>query len=259
MMNISVITIVRNGAGTIRDCIESVLAQSHPVEYIIVDGGSTDATLEIISEYKSKISRIISEPDNGIYDAMNKGISAAGGDVIGILNSDDFYADADVLPKVAKMLGGGNIDSCYGDLTYIDVLNSDKVVRYWRSGEYDVRRLYNGWMPPHPTFFVRRSIYERYGNFNLSMGSSADYELMIRFLLRHRITAAYIPEVLVKMRTGGVSNASIRNRIRANTMDRLAWQVNGLKPFPWTLFLKPLSKIPQYFKKGASYVGSKNR
>jgi len=127
--------------------------------------------------------------------------------------------------------------------------SSCRVVRYWRAGDYDVNKFYGGWMPPHPTFFVRRSVYEKYGSFNLSLGSAGDYELMLRFLVRHKITTAYIPEVLVYMRTGGMSNVSLKNRIMANRMDRKSWAVNGLKPYPWTLLLKPLRKIPQFFLK----------
>jgi len=143
-----------------------------------------------------------------------------------------------------------NIDSCYGDLLYVDKNDKNKVIRYWKSSEYKHGKFKQGWMPPHPTFFVRRKIYEKYGYFNLALGSAADYELMLRFLVKHRITTAYIPEVLVKMRIGGKSNSSLRNRIRANRMDRMAWKVNDLKPYPWTLWMKPLRKIGQYFLRG---------
>ncbi|MFC1812264.1 glycosyltransferase family 2 protein [Thermodesulfobacteriota bacterium] len=247
-VKISTITVVLNGAATIRDCIESVQIQTHPPEHIIIDGGSTDGTLDIINEYP-QISQIISEPDNGIYDAMNKGIGLATGDVVGILNADDIYADSNILSKVAKAFESESINACYGDLIYVNPTHPDQVDRWWRSGEYRPNRFYWGWMPPHPTFFVQKSVYDRYGYFNPALGSSADYELMLRLLLKYRIRPAYIPEVLIQMRTGGISNVSIKNRLLANRNDRLAWKVNGIKPCPWTLWLKPIRKIPQYFKK----------
>ena len=216
------------------------------IEHIVIDGGSTDGTLDIINKYQSGIAKLVSERDDGIYDAMNKGIGFATGEVIGILNADDFYPDSGVLEKVAQVFENEDIESCYGDLEYVDAVDTGKVIRYWRSGPYHVNKFYSGWMPPHPTFFVRRSVYQKYGLFNLTLGSAADYELMLRFLVKHRITTAYIPEVIVKMRTGGVSNASIKNRISANRMDRKAWSVNGLRPYPWTLFFKPLRKVHQF-------------
>jgi len=177
----------------------------------------------------------------------------ASGDVIGFLHADDIFADCDVLADVAALFEryfkkNRPIDSCYGDLVYVRADNPKQIVRYWQSYEFDKRRFYYGWMPPHPTFFVRRSVYLKYGDFNLELGTSADYELMLRFLLKYGITSKYIPRILVKMRTGGVSNASVRNRLQANYHDRRAWRVNGLKPFPWTLYLKPLCKIGQYLR-----------
>jgi glycosyltransferase involved in cell wall biosynthesis len=195
------------------------------------------------------ISHIVSESDQGIYDAMNKGIRLAQGDIVGILNADDFYASSDILAKVAAIFADPAIDACYGDLVYMDSTDTGKVVRYWRSGAFSPRKFYWGWMPPHPTFFVRRWVYERFGLFNLDLGSAADYELMLRFLVKHQINVAYIPEVLVKMRTGGVSNVSLQNRLKANRMDRKAWTINALKPYPWTLWLKPLRKIGQWVKR----------
>ena len=169
------------------------------------------------------------------------------GDVIGILNADDFYPSPEILEKVTEVFQKDNIDSCYGDLMYVDSENTDKVIRYWQSGPYNINKFYQGWMPPHPTFFLRRSVYEKHGFFNLNLGSAADYEMMLRLFLKHRISTTYIPEVFVKMRVGGVSNASLKSRIHANRMDRRAWQVNGLKPYPWTLLFKPLRKVNQFF------------
>lgn len=245
-LSVSIITATFNSASTIRNCLDSVNSQRIEAEHIIIDGGSTDGTLEIVKSYQH-IAKIVSEPDNGIYDAMNKGISHATGDVIGILNSDDFYANQNVLANIAERFANVSIDSCYGDLVYVDPNDTTKITRNWKSGNCQDRSFYWGWMPPHPTFFVRRPVYEKHGMFNLDMGSAADYELMLRFLVRHKITTAYIPEVLVKMRAGGVSNASLNNRLKANRMDRKAWEVNGLKPYPWTTCLKPLRKIRQFF------------
>jgi glycosyltransferase involved in cell wall biosynthesis len=246
-MKITIITAVLNGKNFIEGCIQSVLQQTYnDIEHIVIDGGSTDGTLEVIKKYQSGIAKIVSERDDGIYDAMNRGIRLATGEVVGILNADDFYPDSGVLEKVARVFENRDVESCYGDLEYVDPVNTDDVIRYWRAGPYSINKFYSGWMPPHPTFFVRRSLYGKYGLFNPSLGSAADYELMLRFLVKHRITAAYIPEVLVKMRTGGVSNASMKNRILANRMDRRAWSVNGLTPYPWTLLLKPLRKVHQF-------------
>jgi len=246
-IKISIITVVRNGAKTIRDCIESVQSQRHKAEHIIVDGASTDGTLDIIDEYRSNLSLVISEPDNGIYDAMNKGIQLATGDVVGFLNADDFYPNPEVLSRVVNAFENTRVESCYGDLVYVHPTRTAQVKRFWRSGPYDPYRFFFGWMPPHPSFFVRRSIYETHGSFNLTLGTAADYELMLRFLLKQNVSTLYIPEVLVKMRAGGLSNSSVKNRMQANQMDRQAWVVNGLRPYPWTLLLKPLRKLPQYF------------
>jgi len=247
----TIITACYNSVGTLSHTLASVQSQvDTTVEHLIIDGGSTDGGLDLV---KSSLppAQIISEPDNGIYDAMNKGIFLARGQVVGILNADDFYASSAILKKVAQAFDDESVDACYGDLCYVDYHKTDKVVRYWQSKEYNYRKFYSGWMPPHPTFFVRKSVYDRFGLFNLELGSAADYELMLRFLVRNRLKTAYIPEILVKMRTGGVSNSTITNRLRANKMDRLAWMVNGLRPYPWTLTLKPLRKVGQWIFKPA--------
>lgn len=244
-LTISVITATLNSATTLVDCLRSVKAQRGKVEHIVIDGKSEDDTLQLLRA--EKIEKMISEPDKGLYDAINKGIALSTGDVVGVLHSDDLYADGLVLEKVREVFENSNAESCYGDLVYVDRRNTAKVNRYWKSGPFRPDRFYWGWMPPHPTFFVRRSVYERHGGFSLSLGSAADYELMLRFLLKHKVSTTYIPTVLVKMRSGGTSNASLRNRFRAHRMDRNAWTVNGLKPYPWTLYLKPLSKMCQFF------------
>ncbi len=247
---LSIITVAKNSAGTIKDAIESVVRQDFPAEHILVDGCSTDETLAIMRQYASKTAKIISGPDKNHFDAMNKGLALAGGDVVAILNSDDYYAHKRVLSTVARVFEDPQIDSCYGDLIYVDPKDTSRAIRYWRSGPYDRKLFYRGWMPPHPTFFARRSLYEKLGGFNLSVGLAADYELMLRFLFRYRITTAYIPNVLVVMRAGGQGNASLRNRWQANRSDKLAWQVNNIKPKPWTIVAKPLLKLRQFiFKK----------
>lgn len=250
MQTISIITAVWNNKQFIEQSLESQLSQRYPhVERIVVDGGSTDGTLEILQRFGSRIDRIITGPDRGLYDALNKGIQAATGDIIGLLHSDDLFDGPDTLNKVHEILVDDGFDACYGDLLYVNKHDTSKIVRYWRSGIYHPRRFHWGWMPPHPTFFAKRSVYEKYGLFNLDMGTSADYELLLRYFVKYGIRTAYIPEVLVKMRTGGTSNASIGNRMRANRNDKKAWAVNGLRPYPWTFIMKPLRKLPQYFRR----------
>ena len=246
MTSISIITASYNAEDTISQCIQSIIEQDLIVEHIVIDGQSTDGTLNILEKHKGDISTVISEPDEGLYDAMNKGITVSTGDIVGILNADDFYPSATILSKVVRVFDDPAIDACYGDLVYVD--DTLKIVRYWKSGNFSSASFYHGWMPPHPTFFVRRSVYEKLGIFNLDLGSAADYEIMLRFLHKHKVNAKYIPETLVHMRTGGVSNASLWNRLKANRMDRKAWKVNGLKPYPWTLVMKPLRKLGQWRK-----------
>jgi glycosyltransferase len=245
-MKLTIITPVLNAGPTITSCLQSVQRQRVPIEHIIVDGNSTDDTLDKIRALKTNNTEIISEPDSGPYHAVNKGILAASGEVVGILNADDRYAACDILRTVASVFKQRHIDACYGDLVYVDRKFGTKVIRYWKSSPLDTERFYSGWMPPHPTFFVRRKVYRSFGLFNLDLGSSADYELMLRFLFKYRISTRYIPRVMIMMRAGGMSNASLKNRLIANRNDRLAWKVNGLTPRPWTFCLKPLSKIGQF-------------
>jgi len=248
-VSISIITVTYNAERYIKDCILSVQQQGIAVDHIIIDGQSTDSTLDILKEYNSSFKLVVSEPDKGIYDAMNKGISLVNDGIVGILNADDCYPDSDVLRKVSAVFEDPLVEACYGDLKYIDCLNSEKVVRYWKAGTYKPKKFLWGWMPPHPTFFVRKSVYDRYGVFDLDLGTAADYEIMLRFLLVNRINAVYLPETLVHMRVGGVSNVRISNRLKANTMDRKAWIVNNIKPYPWTLYFKPMRKILQWVRK----------
>lgn len=247
-MKISIITVVYNGDKTIRDTIESVLKQTHPdLEYIIVDGNSSDSTLEIVRSYGSRIAQVLSEPDQGIYDAMNKGIKIATGEVIGLLNADDVYATSDVLAEVASRFTETEADGVYGDLVYVDQYDLAKVRRTWKAGQYRPGNFLRGWMPPHPTFFLKRNSYEKYGHFRLDMSSAADYELMLRMIHKNEVKLSYIQKTFVRMRVGGVSNSTLKNRWIANRNDLEAWKVNGLKPYPITVLLKPFRKILQFF------------
>jgi glycosyltransferase involved in cell wall biosynthesis len=249
-MKVSIVTVCFNSAATIEQTIQSVLQQNYPeLEYIIVDGASKDDTLNIINRYATKIAKIVSEPDKGIYDAINKGIGLASGDLIAVLNSDDFYVDANVVSDVVEAFKNNNCDCSYGDLNYVDKDDPSKIKRKWISGKYKHGMFFKGWMPPHPTFFLKNDCYKKYGVYNLKLKSAADYELMLRMLHVNKIKAGYVPRVLVKMRVGGKSNVSLLNRIKANREDKLAWELNNIKPHITTLLFKPLSKLGQFFKK----------
>jgi glycosyltransferase involved in cell wall biosynthesis len=246
-LKISIITVTFNSAETIEKTIQSVISQSYKnLEYIIVDGKSTDETLAIIETYKSHITKIVSEKDNGLYDALNKGIALATGDIIGILHSDDFYTDTNVLQLYADTFSKNKLDAVYSDLYYVDRINTAKIIRKWKSGSYKANSFLYGWMPPHPTFFVKSDCYKKFGNFNLQFKSAADYELMLRFIHKNKINITYLQYFTVKMRVGGKSNASVTNRVNANIEDRKAWEINNLKPYFFTLYFKPLRKIIQF-------------
>ena len=245
-MKITIITATYNSAATVRDTLASVQSQSYPdIEHLIIDGASSDATLSIVREF-NHVAACHSQKDRGIYDAMNRGISYATGDIVGILNSDDVYVNNTTIASVIQVFAETGADAVYGDLNYVQADDLNKVVRRWRAGAFDSQSFKWGWMPPHPSFFVKRELYEKFGKFNLEFRSAADYELMLRMAHKHQISCAYLPQVLVKMRIGGVSNASFKNRIRANREDLRAWQVNDLHPYFFTLWLKPLRKLHQY-------------
>ncbi len=247
-MKVSIITASFNSASTILDTIKSVITQSYTdIEYIIIDGGSTDATVGIIQAFSPWISHWVSEPDEGIYDAMNKGIHLATGDIIAFLNSDDFYVHSDVISQVVNHFKRTNADSIYGNIQYVNPHNTQKIVRHWVSGMYQRHKFLLGWMPPHPAFFVKREVYLTLGCFNTRLKTSADYEFMLRTLYKHKVSSDYLPELIVRMRTGGASNRSIRKRLIANWEDRLAWKINGLRPYFFTPVLKPIRKIKQFF------------
>jgi len=249
-VKISVVTAVYNRKQTVADAIQSVADQTYDdLQYVVVDGMSNDGTQEVIQKLESKIDLSIREQDDGIYDALNKGIESATGDVVGFLHADDLFADNQVIERVADKFASGEFDAVYGDLTYVDFDDPNKVIRYWRSNEYDRKRFRYGWMPPHPTVYLRKSVYQELGSYRTDHGSAADYECMIRLMYRHKICVGYIPNVQVKMRVGGESNASIKNRLNANQSDRKAWLENGINPPFGLRFTKPLSKLPQYWSR----------
>jgi len=245
-MKISIITVTYNAEEFLKTCIDSVQRQTHSdIEYIIIDGISSDKTLTIATSY-GNISQLVSEKDRGMYDALNKGIKMATGEVIGILNADDYLASDNVISKVAKTFSETGASVLYGDLCYVDKQDTGKIIRRWKSKPYKKGLFQWGWMPAHPTFYARRELFEQYGDYRLDMGSAADYELMIRFLHRHRLKPAYLPAVMVNMRTGGVSNSSVANRIKANKADLEAMKINGIRYPRLAAFLKPVRKIPQF-------------
>jgi glycosyltransferase involved in cell wall biosynthesis len=243
-MKISIITTSYNSEKTISQTIESVMNQKRvDLEYIIIDGLSKDSTMDIVKKYRKNNSNIIaiSEKDNGIYDAMNKGIKISTGDIIGILNSDDRYSYNMVLHDVAEAFVNHEIDCCYGNILYI---KDNKPYRYWKAGQ--PRTFKYGWMPPHPAFFVKKSVYEKYGLFRLDCGVNADYELMLRFMEFRKARTKWIDKTFVLMRAGGRSNNGFQSRIDALDDNKIAWRKNGINPALYTIALKRIRKINQF-------------
>jgi glycosyltransferase len=249
-MKISVITAVYNNRDTVAQALDSALAQDHPnVELIVIDGGSTDGTLQVLQGYADRLAVLVSEPDRGIYDALNKGIARASGDVVGFLHSDDLFSDVAVLSRIASAFADPAVDAAYGDLLYVRKDDPSTVVRTWRADAFTPSRLAHGWMPPHPTFYVRRTVYERLGGYDTTYRIAADYDCVLRLLGRGGVRAAYIPEVLVKMRVGGASNRSLRNILQKSREDYRALRVNGVGGMA-ALAWKNLSKLPQFLLRG---------
>lgn len=248
-MKISVITVCYNSAATIGNTLRSVRTQTFPdIEHIVVDGDSNDDTLEIVAAEGKHVARLVSERDNGIYDAMNKGLALATGEVVGFLNSDDVYANDGVISRIAQMMHKPSIDACYGDLVYVAKDDQNKVVRYWKSRDYQPGLCAKGWMPAHPTFYARRAVYQRYGGFDLNLKLQADFEMALRLLDIAHIRTAYLPEILVRMRAGGASNASLRNVIQGNFEAVRACRKHGLPGGFRFVTGKILSRIPQFLR-----------
>lgn len=246
-MKISIITVCFNSAQTIENTIQSVLNQKNvDIEYIIIDGASTDHTLDIVKNYKDKITTIVSEKDTGIYNAMNKGIVRATGDIVGILNSDDVYASDTILATVVTEFQSKSVDCIWGDLVYVNKNTSDTVLRYWKSSPYIKGIFQKGWHPPHPSFFVKKEIYIKYGLFREDLFISADYELMLRFLERYAISFKYVSKVFVRMRVGGKSNKNFLNIIKGNFQCFQAFKLNNIKVSPIIFFIKPFLKLFQF-------------
>jgi len=244
-MKVSIITVCFNSAETIEDTIKSVLSQDFKdIEYIIVDGGSTDGTLDIINRYKNDIAKVISEPDNGIYDAMNKGFRSSAGSIVATLNGDDIYAEKSIVGQMAEFIETKDLDAAYGDLVYVDRHDTEHVKRFWQPGPYKKGAFYCGWVIPHPTFFCRKEIFEKHGYFNDKMQIAADFELMLRFIEKNQIKVGYLPEVIVKMRTGGKANV-LRGMIQGNKEIMKSFHLNNLHMSPRFFVYKPMIKISQ--------------
>lgn len=251
-MTISIITATFNSAATLRDTLDSILGQTYQdIESIIVDGGSKDGTLDIVREYEPRFQgrmKWISEPDKGIYDAMNKGIRMASGDVIGVLNSDDYYYDNQVLEDIANAFNQKDIDCVYGNLVFLDAKNKNSVIRIWKGSLYHPGAFLKGWHPAHPTFYAKRTCFEQYGVFDLQYAVSADFELMLRFLEKEQIKNTYLDRYFVKMRWGGESTGTLRNIIRGNKNILEAFKNNGLKPSRFYLIYRFAPKIWELIK-----------
>lgn len=249
-MRVSLITVTYNAVQHLRHCLESVLGQDYPaLEYIVVDGGSTDGSLPLIRSYGEAIARVISEPDEGIYDAMNKGIGLATGDIIGLLNADDFYAHEGVISRVVAAFQANPTDTVFGDLVYVEEDDLDKVVRYYPGRGFHHRKMRRGIMPPHPTFFARRGMYEQYGYFDQHYRICADFDLMLRWFHHHEVSYQHIPEVLVKMRTGGASTQGLRSTRMINREILHSLRKNGIPSNLPLIYSKYLTKIFQLVKK----------
>lgn len=251
------VTVVRNNADTIEETIRSIAGQNfRGIEHIVVDGCSTDGTTDAIKRNLGTVTTYISEPDQGIYDAMNKGIRLATGDVIGFLNADDVYVNPGVIARVVDTLRRADADACYADLVYVSPYDPSRIIRYWKSRPYAEGLFESGWMPAHPTFFARRIVYERFGGFDLAFRRQADFELTMRFLAVHKITSVYIPELWVRMRTGGFSNNSLSGIWKGNIEAYRACKKHNLPITPLFIARKLISRLPQLFNRPRISSGS---
>jgi glycosyltransferase involved in cell wall biosynthesis len=253
-MKVSIITVAYNAADTIADTIESVAQQDHvDIEHIIIDGASSDGTIEIVDRYRESLAIVVSEPDQGIYDAMNKGLRMATGEIVGMLNADDIYADNGVISRVAGVFAEDEgLDGVYGDIVFVNRQSPQKTVRYWKSRPYRDGLFEKGWMPPHPTFFVRSEVYRRYGDFDTRFRIQSDFDLCMRFMAIHHVRTRYLPGVMVKMRMGGVTSSGPVNVIKGNIEAYNACRKNGLKVSPLFIARKILSRVPQFLRRPAA-------
>ncbi len=246
VLTVSVITVTWNSVDSLSDCLASAGAQSWVGrEHLVVDGVSRDGTLSLLFAHRDQLAVILSEPDEGIYDALNKGLALATGEVVGFLHADDVLAGPDVLQWVAEAFADPAVDAVYGDLEYVAKDDLSRVIRYWRAGSFKPSRLAWGWMPPHPTLYVRRSWYDKLGVFDTRYRIAGDYEFMLRLFSQPGFKAIYIPRVLVKMRVGGASNRSLRNILRKSKEDLHALRCNGVGGWG-TLVCKNLRKLGQF-------------
>jgi glycosyltransferase involved in cell wall biosynthesis len=246
-VKVSVITASWNRAAVLRECLDSVASQRHPaIEHLVVDGGSQDGTLELLRERSSQLARWVSEPDKGIYDALNKGVRMSTGDVVGFLHADDVFNGPQVLSRVADAFSDPAVSAVYGDLQYVQKNDLGKVVRHWKSCSFERSRLAWGWMPPHPTLYVRRSCFETVGLFDTGFRIAADYDFILRLCSSPDFKAVYLPEVLIKMRVGGASNRSLGNIWLKSREDLRALRSSGVGGLG-TLVAKNLSKLPQFW------------
>ena len=258
-MRISVITVCFNSVNYIKSTIESVLIQNHPdVEYIIIDGKSTDGTVELIESYGDRISKWISEPDFGIYDAMNKGISMASGDVVGIVNSDDYFTRVDSLSRIAETLEKYPVESVFADITFVKRDDPSKVVRYFSSESYRPWKMRFGFMPAHPSFFTYKRNFERYGGYNASFEIGADFELILRFLFKHKLSYKYIPIDIMNMRMGGISTQSLTSTLIINKENKRAFKINGFYTNYVFLFSRYFVKVIHYLPAFIKHKKKKN-
>ena len=250
-MLVSIITVTLNSKSVLNDCLVSVASQSHDnIEHIVIDGGSTDGTLAVLNSNRKNLAIVISEPDNGIYDAMNKGIAIARGDIVGILNSDDFYVNDQIISNVNKIFTDDpSLEACYADLVYVDRHKAQKTIRYFKSSKFVQGMFAKGWNPPHPTFFVRRSIYNKFGLYNLNYSIASDIDLMSRFLEIHKIKTKYVPEIWVKMRLGGTTNKSLKNIFKQNQEILKSFRKQGLRVNIISFLInKFINRLIQYLK-----------
>jgi glycosyltransferase len=252
-MKVSIVTVTFNSARFLEDCIRSVQMQQYKnIEHIIIDGKSTDGTIDIIKKNEKGIARWVSETDRGIYDAINKGMAMATGEVIGILNSDDVLDNDRVITNIVKAFLTDEKDVVYGDLEVVSQDDTNKVLRIWKGQPFNRNRFRYGWMPAHPTFYIKRSLIDKFGGYETHYFTAADFEFMARYLYQHKVSATYLPELIVRMRTGGASNKNLKQRLRANRRDYLAMKRNKI-PFPlFASILKPLIKLHQFRLKQSS-------